>query len=81
MEEKEIWNLKDYMKEGRNYPEFEISKGLVAKCFEYYFKFAEYFSSLFEVDRSDKNKINKFKLIVKLFADGKNDVPDWRTLL
>lgn len=75
------WLENFQMKEGRNYPEFEISKGLVAKCFEYYLKFAEYFSSLFEVDRSDKNKINNFKPIVKLFVDGKNDVPDWRTLL
>ena len=75
------WIENFQMKEGRNYPEFEISRGLVARCFEYYIRFADYFSSLFEKDRSDRNKIKKFKPIVEMFVDCKDDIPTWRELL
>lgn len=75
------WLENFQMKEGRKYPEFEVSKGLVAKCFEFYYKLANYFSSLFEVDKSDKNKIKKFKPIIQTIIEGRKEIPDWRNLL
>lgn len=77
------WLENFQLRDGKKYPEFEISKGLVAKCFEYYYKLADYFSSLFEVDRSDKNKTSQFRNIIPkiITATREGEVPDWRILL
>ena len=75
------WIENFQLKEGIKYPEFTITKGLVARCFEYFVKFADYFSSLFEVDKSDKNKTSAFKPIIKMFVEGSASVPSWKSLL
>lgn len=69
--------------DGKKYPKFDLSRGLIAKCFEYYYMLADYFSSLFEVDKSDKNKTSQFKNVIPkiLTATKEGDIPDWRTLL